>query len=111
MYALRRHWEYSGKDEDIAREVYHDDAVLDFPQSGERFEGMENFRELRWHYPAKLKFHTRRITHREDLVVAENLIIYDGAPWMYTVTLLEFRDGRVEHERIYIMYGSEAAEW
>src|SRR3712207_8856359 len=45
----------SGKDEDIAHEIYHDHAVLEFPQSGERFEGVENFREWRRQYPAKLK--------------------------------------------------------
>lgn len=111
LQALHRHWEYTGNDEDVAHEIYHDDAVLEFPQSGERFEGVENFREWRRQYPAKLKFHTRRITHRADLVVVENLISYDGAPWMYTVNLLEFRDDRVAHERIYIMDGWEAAEW
>lgn len=111
MLALRRHWEQSGKDEDAAHEIYHSDAVLEFPQSGERFEGVENFREWRRQYPAALKFHTRRITHRQDLVVVENLISYDGAPWMYTVNLLEFRGDKVAHERIYIMNGWEAAEW
>lgn len=35
--ALFRHWEYSGKDEDVVHEIYHHDAVLEFPQSGERF--------------------------------------------------------------------------
>jgi hypothetical protein len=111
LQALRRHWEYSGKDEDVSHEIYHDDAVLEFPQSGERFEGVENFREWRRQYPAKLKFHTRRITHRADLVVVENLISYDGAPWKYTVSLMEFRGDRVAHERIYIMDGWDAAEW
>ncbi len=33
MAALRRHWEYSGKDEDVSHEIYHDDAILEFPQS------------------------------------------------------------------------------
>ena len=50
LRGLRRHWEYSGKDEDIANEIYADDAVLEFPQSGERFEGVENFREWRRQY-------------------------------------------------------------
>ena len=109
--ALRRHWDYTGKDEDVAHEIYHDDAVLEFPQSGERFEGVENFREWRRRYPARLKFHTRRITHRADLVVVENLISYDGAPWMPTVNILEFRGDRVAHERIYIMEPWPAAEW
>ena len=85
--------------------------MLEFPQSGERFEGVENFREWRRQYPAALKFHTRRITHRDDLVVVENLISYDGQPWTFIVNVMEFRDDRVAHERIYIMDGWEAAEW
>ncbi|HEX5523108.1 MAG TPA: hypothetical protein VFX53_06660, partial [Pedococcus sp.] len=54
---------------------------------------------------------TRRITHRDDLVVVENLISYEGAPWMFSVNLLEFRDDKVAHERIYIMDGWDAADW
>jgi hypothetical protein len=111
MAALTRHWAYAGKDEDISHEIYHDDAVLEFPQSGERFEGVESFREWRRQYPALLKFHTRRITHRGDLVVVENLISYDNAPWMFTVNVLAFRGQKVAHERIYIMDGWDPAEW
>jgi hypothetical protein len=109
--ALRRHWDHSGMDEDIAHEIYHDDAVLEFPQSGERFEGVENFREWRRQYPADLTFHLRRINHREDLVVTEYLISYDGAPWMFTVSIMQFRGERVAHERIYIMDGFAPADW
>jgi hypothetical protein len=109
--ALGRHWEYEGTDYDISHEIYHDDAVLEFPQSGERFEGLKNFKEWRSQYPANLKFHTRRITHRDDLVVIENLISYDGQPWSFTVNLMEFRGDKVAHERIYIMDGWEAAQW
>jgi ketosteroid isomerase-like protein len=109
--ALERHWQYAGRDEDVSHEIYHDDAVLEFPQSGERFEGVENFREWRRQYPAHLDFRIRRIKHDGDLVVAENLISYDGAPWMFTVSILEFRGDKVERERAYIMEGWEAAEW
>jgi ketosteroid isomerase-like protein len=35
----------SAEDPAAAQGIYHDDAVLEFPQSGERFEGIENFRE------------------------------------------------------------------
>jgi hypothetical protein len=108
---LERHWKYSGKDEDIAHEIYHADAVLEFPQSGERFEGVENFREWRRQYPAKLDFKIRRITRGDNLVVAENLISYDGGPWMFTVNLMKYRGDKVAHERIYIMDGWEGPEW
>ena len=110
--ALQRHWDSAGgKDPDVEQEIYHDDAVLEFPQSGERFEGVKNFHEWRAMYPADLKFHIRNITRRDDLVVAENLISYDGRPWMFTVNLMYFKGEKIAHERIYIMDGWEAAEW
>jgi hypothetical protein len=74
--------------------------VLEFPQSGERFEGVANFREWRRRYPADLRFRIRRIIAREDLVVAEVSVSYDGGPWQYGVQLLEFRGDRVARERI-----------
>ena len=42
---VERYFEYAGRDVDRAHEIYHEDAVLEFPQSGERFEGLANFRE------------------------------------------------------------------
>jgi hypothetical protein len=109
---LERHWEYSGKDEDISHEIYADDAVLEFPQGGERYEGVLNFKEWRRQYPAEVRFKIRRLSRWGDLVVAENLISYDGAPPMYTVNLLELNaDEKVVHERIYIMDGWDAPEW
>ena len=56
-----------------------------------------------------VSFHTRRITHRDDVVIVENLISYDGSPWKFTVNLLEFRGQRVVHERIAIMDAWEPA--
>ena len=109
---LERHWQYSGKDEDIAHEIYAEDAVLEFPQGGERYEGVENFREWRRRYPADVAFKMRRLNRYGDLVVAELFISYDGGPPMYTVNLMELdSDDLVVHERIYIMEGWEAPEW
>ena len=79
--------------------IYHDDAVLEFPQSGERLEGVQNSRDWRRQYPAKLEFHLRRINHRGDLVVTEYMISHNGAPWLFTVSIMEFEDDRVAHER------------
>ncbi len=109
---LERHWEYSGRDEDIAHEIYAEDAVLEFPQGGERYEGVENFREWRRQYPAELAFKIRRLNRWGNLVVAENLISYDGGPPMYTVNLIEPNaDDKIAHERIYITEAWEAPEW
>ena len=111
LQTLRRHWEDPGAHEDSADAIYHDDAVLEFPQSGERFEGVRNFREWRRQYPAKLELHLRRINHREDLVVTEYVISHNGAPWLFTVSIMELSNDRVAHERIYVTEGWEPAEW
>jgi hypothetical protein len=58
---------YLGTDGDRAHEMCDDDAVLEFPQSGERFEGLATFREWRRRYPAALRCRIRRMTAREDL--------------------------------------------
>src|SRR5262245_66603792 len=109
--ALMRHWAHEGQDFDISHEIYHDDAVLEFPQSGERFVGKLNFLTWRRQYPAKVTFRIRRISGRDDFWTTEYLISYDDGPWMFVVNLLTFRGDKVAHEAIYIMEGFEAAEW
>ncbi|HEX3196704.1 MAG TPA: hypothetical protein VHR39_04030 [Propionibacteriaceae bacterium] len=78
------------------------------PANGSKAWKLQGWRRQ---HPAHLSMHTRRITHRDDFVVGENLISYDGRPWMYSVSLLEFRGNKVAHERIYIVDGWEAADW
>ena len=87
--ALERYFEISGKDVDAAHELYAPDAVLEFPQSGERFVGVENFREWRRQYPAAVTYKIRRMNRWGDLVVAELFVSYDDNPPMYGVALIE----------------------
>lgn len=109
--AVEWYLKYSPADEDKAHEIYHEDAVLEFPQSGERFEGVDNFRTWRRDYPAKIEYRIRRITSGGSIAVAELSIRYDEGPWMFGVSINEFRGDKVVHERIYVMDGWEAAEW
>ena len=60
--ALMHRLEWTGRDSDKSHEIYHDDAVLEFPQSGERFVGKQNFQTWREKYPAEVEFRVRRIT-------------------------------------------------
>lgn len=108
---VRRELEYPGADVDRAEEIYHDDAVVEFPQSGERFEGRANFTEWRSQYPADVSYQIRRVTARDDLAVVELTASYDGGPTMYGVAVIEYRDDKVTRERIYVMEGWEAPEW
>lgn len=92
-------------------ELYHDDAVLEFPQSGERFEGLDNFREWRDQYPADVAFRTRRITGSGDVWVGECSVSYDGGPWLPGVSIHEFRGDRIARERIYVTEPWDPPEW
>ena len=111
LHALRRHWDYTGKDEDAAHEIYHDDAVLEFPQSGERFVGVENFREWRSSYPAETSFEFREIRGRDDLWVVELSVRYDGGPENFGVSIHELRGDKIARETIYVAEGFDAPEW
>lgn len=111
LAALRRHWEHAGTDQEIAHEIYHEDAVLEFPQSRERFVGRANFKAWRSIYPASVEFRIRRLRGQGDLWVAENSISYDGGPWNYTCSILEFRGDKVARETIYITQGWDPPEW
>ena len=77
---VRRHLEVVGVDVDAEHEIYHEDAVLEFPQSRERFEGLETFREWRAQYPGKVKLRPTRIVGDGDVWVGFAEISYDGGP-------------------------------
>jgi SnoaL-like domain len=112
MELVRRYWDHPGADVELAEEICHEDAVLEFPQSGERFEGRAGFTEWRGRYPGEVGYRVRRITARDDLVVCEVSVTYDGGgTWMLGVQLLEFRGDRVARERIYVMDAWKAPEW
>jgi SnoaL-like domain len=111
LAALRRYWEYAAIDQEIAHEIYHDDAVLEFPQSQERFEGKANFIAWRKIYPASVEFKIRRIRGWGDFWVVEISISYDGGAWNYGCSILEFRGDKIARETIYFSQGWEAPQW
>src|ERR1700689_3951891 len=90
--ALERHWTASAAgDQDGEHEIYRDDAIVEYPQSGGRIDGRDNVQALRSHHPAKPSgFVVRRILGEGDLWVTEYVINYDGRP-MFTVSIMEFR--------------------
>jgi hypothetical protein len=102
---------FASGDPDVSHAMYHDDAVLEFPQSGELFEGVENLREWRSNYPASTKVDFREIRGGADVWVAELSISYDDGPWSFGVSILEFRGDKIARESIYVAEGWEAHEW
>jgi len=108
---LKLLFEDPGGDVGNAHEIYHDDAVLEFPQSGERFEGVDTFTAWRGRYPAEVKFRLRRTVIFEDFSLVELSGAYDGGPEMMGVQILDFRDDKVIRERIYVTEPWEAPDW
>lgn len=99
--ALERHWSASdASDFEIEHEIYHDDAVLEYPQSGERIRGRTNIQQSRFLQPNKKRFTVRRVLGSGAVWVTEFVLAYDGIP-SYAVSIMEFRDGRVAHETQY----------
>ena len=99
--ALERHWTASdGNDFNIEHDIYHEDAMLYYPQSGERIRGRHNIQMSRLVQPNEKRFTVRRIIGNGELWVTEFILTYDGIP-SYAVSIMEFRDGRVANETQY----------
>jgi hypothetical protein len=92
-------------------ELYHDDAVLEFPHSGERFEGVASFRAWREQYPEDVEFRIIRVIGSGSLWVAEVEVIYEHGDPILGVSVLEFDGLKVRRERIYGGPRWDAPEW
>jgi hypothetical protein len=108
---MQHHFDLSATDMTKAHEIYADDACLEFPQSGERFAGVENFREWRAQYPATVDFVIDRVRGGGAVWVLELRLRHDGGPWKYGVDIAEFRGGKVARETDYSMEPWEGPEW
>jgi hypothetical protein len=113
--ALDLHWAASdANDFEAEHLIYRDDAVLEYPQSGERIRGRREIQLSREAQPNRKRFEVRRIVGSGDLWVTEYVLSYDGRP-SYTVSIMEFADGKVARETQYFgdpfEPGASRAEW
>lgn len=110
--ALDLHWRASAAgDADAEHDIYHDDVICEYPQSGERILGRANLQALRTHHPGKPSgFTVRRITGSGEIWVTEYTIDYQGRS-AFTVSIMEFRSGKVAHETQYFADPFAAPRW
>ena len=113
--ALNQHWAASdANDFETEHLIYHDDAVLEYPQSGERIRSRRNIQITRTIQPNKKRFDVKRIVGSDQLWVTELVMTYDGQP-SYVVSIMEFRGGQVAHETQYFgdafAPGPSRAQW
>ena len=112
LEALNAHWHASTVgDANEEHNIYDDDVICDYPQSGERIFGRNNLQALRTHHPGKPSgFKVKRIVGKGDLWITEYTIDYKGRQ-AYTVSIMEFRNGKVVHETQYFADPFEAPAW
>jgi ketosteroid isomerase-like protein len=113
--ALDRHWAASiAADFKAEHDIYREDAVLEYPQSGERIRGRKKIQSAREAQPNRKRFMVRRIIGAGDLWITEYVLTYDGRP-SYTVSIMEFEDGQVARETQYFGApfepGPSRAQW
>jgi hypothetical protein len=110
--ALEQHWSASASG-DLAAEhdIYEENAICEYPQSGEQIHGRENLKSLRGHHPGRpAGFTVRRIRGSGNLWVTEYLINYEGKP-VYTVSIMEFENEKCRRETQYFCDPFDAPSW
>jgi SnoaL-like protein len=113
--ALMQHWAASdANDFDAEHRIYRDDAVLEYPQSGERIRSRHNIQASRAAQPNMKRFNVREVRGGGDLWISELVLSYDEKPY-YVVSIMEFDDGKVAHETQYFGEafdpGPSRAQW
>jgi hypothetical protein len=99
--ALDQHWAASDRNDfEGEHDIYRENAVLEYPQSGERIRGRRNIEASRIAQPNAKRFHVRCIAGGGNLWVTEFTLLYDGRP-SYAVSIMEVLDGKVVRETQY----------
>jgi hypothetical protein len=109
---IAKHWAASASgDQETEHDIYAENVICDYPQSGERIRGRANLRAQRSAHPAHPSgFAVRRITGQGTLWVSECVITYDGKP-SDSVSIMEFEGDKVVHETQYFAEPFAPAAW
>ncbi len=95
---------------EVMDELFHEDAVMDWPQSGEKVVGGDNRRAIYRAFPGLPTITPRRMLAAGDLVVAEASLDY-GGPMFKTVFIFEFRHGKIARETAYWAEPFDPPQW
>jgi hypothetical protein len=108
---IMEHWRAAEQGDTAAEHaIYAAHAILDYPQSGERFRGRATIAGQRGGHPADRHFTVLRISGHDDIWVSECVISYDGAP-SFSVSIMEFSGGLVGHETQYFADPFDPPQW
>ncbi len=108
---LERYFEtFERQDPGAFVELLHDDYIEEFPQSGERIRGKDNWQKMAENYPGlpSLIDHSYKISG--DLAVIEMTFNYDGNR-VHECQIVDFEGGKIKRTRSYFGEPLEAPEW
>lgn len=93
-------------------ELLHNDYILEWPQSGERIRGRENFAALNTHYPAHgtWRFAINQIVVEGDLVVTD-VMVTDGLRTDRAITFSTVQGGKILKQVEFWPEPFEAPAW
>jgi len=97
-------------DLDAATDFLHDDYVEEYPQSGERIRGKQNWLSIVKTYPSLPKMINYTIEVSGELCVLEAILEYDSNR-VYVCEIFEVQDGTLKRAREYFGEPFEAPEW
>ncbi len=108
-----QYWEaLNNQDYGALKELYNEDAVQEWPQSGERMVGRDNIIAVNENYPGMPKATPRRTVASGDLLIAEVTLNYPGDVGTYhSISILQLKDGKIAMETDYFGAPFEAPEW
>jgi ketosteroid isomerase-like protein len=98
------------QDLDAMEELLHDDYVEEYPQSGERIRGKDNWRKIAENYPGLPNMTDHSYVLSGDLGVMKMTLEYDGNR-VYACEIVELQDGKIKRARAYFAEPFEAPEW
>lgn len=109
---LRFYERMGNNDFRAAAESLHEDYLLEWPQSGERIRGRENFIAVNEHYPAagRWSFRVDRVLAEGDQVVTQ-VGVSDGVTRGTAIAFSRVRDGRIARQVEFWPEPFEPAPW
>ena len=108
---LERYFQaFERQDLDAMEELLHDDYVEEYPQSGERIRGKDNWRKIAENYPGLPNMTDHSYVLSGDLGVMKMTLEYDGNR-VYACEIVDLEDGKIKRARAYFAEPFEAPEW
>ena len=95
----------------VMDELFADDAVISYPQSGEVIHGKAKLHSTYAVATGLPKIAPYRTTSSGDIVVTEAILDYGGGDTYNTIFVFEFRDGKIARHTSYWSKPFPAPDW